>query len=300
MLVRNQGLALCRRLCIVMECAGLRTRHASSVPDGCAASEQVLAQLQDPSLVRGKAYIGGQWLEAADKAKLEVFNPATGEVIATVPECKGADTNAAIVAAAAAAEAWAGRTGKERSAVLRRWYEEVRGAREDITRLMTLECGKPLAESRGEFDSGVASIEWFAEEAKRSCGDVLETTDARRRFLTLRHPVGIVGAITPWNFPMSMITRKVSPALAAGCTVVLKPSELTPLTALALAELGERAGIPAGVLSVLCGDAPAIGDALMKSNEVIKLPRGCCRFGRLLSQARRAWACCLQRQQRRR
>ena len=251
----------------------------------------------------------------------QVINPATGETIAAVANCRGNETRAAIAEASSVFEPWAQRTGKARAAILRRWYEEVVAARDDITRLMTLECGKPLAESRQEFDSGceggagapggdgrprrararvsgphtagrsspssqsragqhaalplrptppcsVASIEWFAEEAKRSCGDVLESPDRAKRFLVTRSPVGVVGAITPWNFPFSMITRKVSPALAAGCTVVLKPSELTPLTALALGALAERAGMPRGVLNLVVGEAKAIGDALIKSEEV--------------------------------
>ncbi|PSC68568.1 succinate-semialdehyde dehydrogenase [Micractinium conductrix] len=247
---------------------GVRQASSTAHP---AVEPDVLAHLSDTGLLRTQCYVGGQWIDASDGATLEVLDPSTGRSIARVPRCGANETRAAIAGAVAQFEPWAARPAKERSALLRRWYDAVVGARDDITRLMTLESGKPLAESRGEFDNGVASIEWFAEEAKRTCGDVLESPDRHRRFMVLKQPVGVVGAITPWNFPFSMITRKVSPALAAGCTVVLKPSELTPLTALALAELAERAGLPGGVLSVLTGDAPAIGDAMLKSEEVRKI-----------------------------
>ncbi|KAL4437189.1 hypothetical protein ABPG75_004328 [Micractinium tetrahymenae] len=247
--------------------AGAQRAMSSAGPD----LEAEVLGLVNKDLLRTQAYVNGEWIDAVDGKKLEVLNPATGKPIARVAHCGANETRAAVAAAAAQFEPWARRPAKERAGILRRWYEEVVAAREDITRLMTLESGKPLAESRGEFDNGVASIEWFAEEARRSCGDVLESPDRSRRFMTLKQPVGVVGAITPWNFPFSMITRKVSPALAAGCTVVLKPSEATPLTAFALAELAGRAGVPAGVLNVLTGDAPAIGDAMIKSEAVRKI-----------------------------
>lgn len=252
----------------VMPAEGVAQRAMSSAAPDVEA--EVLG-LVNKDLLRTQAYVNGEWIDAADGKTLEVLNPATGKPIARVAHCGGNETRAAVAAAAAQFEPWARRPAKERAGILRRWYEEVVAAREDITRLMTLESGKPLGESRGEFDNGVASIEWFAEEARRTCGDVLESPDRSRRFLTLRQPVGVVAAITPWNFPFSMITRKVSPALAAGCTVVLKPSEMTPLTAFALAELADRAGVPRGVLNVLTGDAPAIGDAMVKSEEVRKI-----------------------------
>lgn len=242
---------------------------ASTPP--CGPSPDLSAEIKDSKLLRTQNYVGGQWIEAADGRQLEVVNPATGKMIATVPLSGANETRAAIAEAATQFDAWGRRPAKERGAILKRWHAEVVAARDDITRLMTLESGKPLAESRGEFDNGVASIEWFAEEATRTCGDVLESPDGSRRFMVLKQPVGVVGAITPWNFPFSMITRKVSPALAAGCTVVLKPSESTPLTALALAELADRAGIPHGVLNIVTGDAKAIGEALLKSELVRKV-----------------------------
>ncbi|EFN58977.1 hypothetical protein CHLNCDRAFT_48452 [Chlorella variabilis] len=253
--------------------------------DACAPSPDLVGTLTDSSILKTKVYIGGEFIEAADGSTLEVVNPATGQRIATVPRCGANETRAAIAEAATAFESWGRRPGKERAAILKRWYGEVVSARDDITRLMTLESGKPLAESRSEFDNGVASIEWFAEEATRSCGDVLESPDRHRRFMVLKQPVGVVGAITPWNFPFSMITRKVSPALAAGCTVVLKPSEDTPLTAFALAGLAERAGMPRGVLNILTGDAKAIGEALVKSESVRKIGfTGSTTVGKLLMQ----------------
>lgn len=227
-------------------------------------------QLQDASLLKTNAFVGGEWVEAGKS--FEVLNPATGEPLAEVADCGTVETRTAIAQAAAAFDQWAGQTGKQRSAVLRRWYDEVLAAKEDIAQIMTMECGKPLAEARNEFDSGVESIAWFAEEAKRIDGDVLQTPARDKRFLVLRQPVGVAGCITPWNFPMSMITRKVGPALAAGCTVVLKPSELTPLSALALAELAHRAGMPRGVLNIVPGaDAKAIGDELLRSPDVRKI-----------------------------
>ncbi|GAB4817684.1 hypothetical protein N2152v2_004730 [Parachlorella kessleri] len=201
----------------------------------------------------------------------KVENPATGHEIARVFKCGAGEARAAVAAAAAAFQTWAALTVNQRADILLRWHAEMVKARRDLTHLMTLECGKPLAEACAEFDKGVASLSWFAEEARRSSGELLPAADLHRRFLVARAPLGVVGAITPWNFPLSMITRKVAPALAAGCTVVLKPSELTPLTALALAELAHRAGVPSGVFNVVCGDAPAIVDALLDSPEVRKL-----------------------------
>lgn len=244
---------------------------AMSTASPTGASSALLAQVQDKDLVRTQAYVGGCWVDASDGATMQVLNPATAEPIATISRCGAAETQAAIAAAGEVFEAWGSRPGKERGAVLRRWYELVVAAREDIATLMTLESGKPLAESRAEFDNGVSSIEWFAEEARRSCGDVLESPDRNRRFMVLKAPVGVVAAVTPWNFPFSMITRKVSPALAAGCPVVLKPSEETPLTALALAVLAERAGIPGGVVNIVMGNAPAIGQAMVDSPTVRKI-----------------------------
>jgi succinate-semialdehyde dehydrogenase/glutarate-semialdehyde dehydrogenase len=192
-------------------------------------------------------------------------------VLANVANCKALETRTAVAAAAAVFEPWAGRTGKDRAGFLRRWHEELLRCRDDIATIMTLECGKPLAESKQEFNSGLESVLWFAEEARRVHGDVLPTPDRNKRYLVMKQPVGVAGLITPWNFPFSMITRKLAPALAAGCTAVLKPSELTPLTALAIAATAERAGMPRGVLNVVCGDAKAIGDEFIKSEAVRKI-----------------------------
>lgn len=196
---------------------------------------------------------------------------------------QGSETKAAIAQAATAFPTWAGETAKERARVMKRWHELVVEAVDDIAVIMTMECGKPLAESKAECAGGAGSIEWFAEEAKRVEGDVLEPPSKDRRFLVMKQPVGVVAAITPWNFPMSMITRKVSPAIAAGCPVILKPAEQTPLTAFALAELGRRAGVPPGVLNILTGDPAHISEELMRSETVRKIGfTGSTRVGKLL------------------
>jgi len=239
--------------------------------------------LSDDSLLKDGAFIGGSW--RSSEQTLQVINPATGGAIATV-SCAGAgETNDAIAAAEDALDGWSALSGKERGSLLTQWGNAIDGATEDIARIMTAECGKPLAEARAEISAGLASVHWFAAEASRIYGDVLPQVSEGRRFLTMRQPVGVVGAITPWNFPMSMITRKVAPALAAGCTIVLKPAELTPLTALAMAELSHRAGIPPGVINVVAGDAPAIGQALMRSEVVRKLGfTGSTAVGKLLME----------------
>jgi succinate-semialdehyde dehydrogenase/glutarate-semialdehyde dehydrogenase len=243
--------------------------------------------LRDGSLFKTGAFIGNQWIAQSASGKTYVVeNPATGTEIARVVECGKEECDTAIQKASEAFKPWSTRTGKSRAALLQRWYEEIVRSRDDITTLMTLECGKPLSESRNEFDSGVESILWFAEEAKRVTGDVIETPSDDKQFMVLKQPLGVVGQITPWNFPFSMITRKVAPALAAGCTVVLKPSELTPLTALALAHLAEKSGIPRGVLNVLSGDPVAIGKSLTDSDTVRKISfTGSTRVGKLLYAA---------------
>ena len=226
--------------------------------------------LSDKGLLQSGAHIGGDWLHS--NTTFEVHNPATGQPIASVSNCGAAETDAAISAASSAFPAWAARPAKDRAAIMRRWHELILASRDDITKIMTIECGKPLAESRNEFDGGAESVSWFADEARRVDGDVLQTPARDKRFLVLRQPIGVVGAVTPWNFPFSMITRKTAPAIAAGCTVVLKPSELTPLTALALAELGKRAGLPDGVFNVVpTNTAKAVGDALVASPLVRKI-----------------------------
>uniref|UniRef100_UPI00261D4B04 NAD-dependent succinate-semialdehyde dehydrogenase n=1 Tax=Accumulibacter sp. TaxID=2053492 RepID=UPI00261D4B04 len=228
-------------------------------------------QLADARLLLSAAYLDGRWQAADDGQSLPVCNPASGQEIASVPLMGAAETARAIDAAARALPAWQARTAKERAAILRRWFELIVGNGEDLAQLITAECGKPLAEARGEVAYGAAFVEWFAEEGKRAYGETIPSPAGDRRLLTIRQPIGVCAAITPWNFPLAMITRKVAPALAAGCTVVVKPAEQTPLTALALAWLGEAAGLPAGVLNVLTGDPRAIGGVLCASPLVRKL-----------------------------
>jgi succinate-semialdehyde dehydrogenase/glutarate-semialdehyde dehydrogenase len=219
---------------------------------------------------RTDAFVNGQW--AAGQSRFPVRNPATGAVIAEVADLTPADTEAAIVAAAAAFPGWAGKLAKERAAVLRRWFELVLENSEALARIVTLEGGKPLAEARGEVSYGAAFFEWFGEEAKRAYGRTIPTTAGTRRYVTIKEPIGVTAAITPWNFPFAMITRKVAPALAAGCTVVLKPAEATPLSALALAELAQEAGVPPGVLNIVTtNDARGVGKVLCESPIVRKL-----------------------------
>jgi succinate-semialdehyde dehydrogenase / glutarate-semialdehyde dehydrogenase len=210
-----------------------------------------MLKLNNDALLRDAAYIDGEWRGAASGARFEVKNPATGEVIAEVADCDEADTRSAIEAANRAWGPWRAKTAKERALLMRRWYELMMAAQEDLAQLMTAEQGKPLAESRGEIAYGASFIEWFAEEGKRVYGDVIPTNVQGRRIIVMKEPVGVVGAITPWNFPNAMITRKVGPALAAGCPIVVKPAQLTPLSALALAELATRAGISKGVFNVV-------------------------------------------------
>jgi succinate-semialdehyde dehydrogenase/glutarate-semialdehyde dehydrogenase len=227
----------------------------------------------DP-LIRELAYLGGTWAGADSGATYDVRNPATGEKLAAVPRLGVAETRRAIEAADAALPAWRALTAKERSNLLRRWFDLIVAKRESLARIMTLEQGKPLAEARGEIGAGSAQVEWAAEEAKRVYGDVIPSGAANARYVVLKAPIGVCAGITPWNFPHSMITRKVAPALAAGCTFVLKPAEQTPLSALALAALAEEAGIPAGVLNIVTGDAsdaPVVGGELTSNPTVRKL-----------------------------
>ena len=240
--------------------------------------------LNDMQLLREQAYVNGQWIEADDGSRFAVTNPADGETIAEVSSLGQAETARAIAAAQAALPAWRGKTAKERSSVLRTWFELIMAHQEDLARLLSWEQGKPLAESRGEVAYGASFIEWFAEEAKRVYGDVIPHDKQGRRLVVIKQAIGVVAAITPWNFPNAMITRKVGPALAAGCTVVLKPASETPLSALALAELGERAGIPAGVLNVVTGTrSREIGAELTGNPSVQKLSfTGSTGIGKLL------------------
>ncbi|OZI32551.1 succinate-semialdehyde dehydrogenase (NADP(+)) [Bordetella genomosp. 10] len=241
--------------------------------------------LNDGQLLRQQAYIGGAWCDADDKATITVRNPYDGSPLGTVPNLGAAETARAIAAADGALPAWRAKTGKERGAILRKWHQLIERHSDDLALLLTLEQGKPLAEARGELNYALSFVEWFAEEAKRIYGDVLPTPRGDQRLLAIRQPVGVVAAIIAWNFPSALVTRKVSPALAAGCTVVLKPSELTPFTALALAWLGEQAGIPPGVLNVVTGDPAPIGGELSGNATVRKLTfTGSTATGRLLMQ----------------
>lgn len=243
-----------------------------------------MLKLTDPTLLRTQGYIGGRWVDSESGAAVEVRNPATGERLGTVPQMGAARTREAIEAAQAAFAGWAARTAKERAAILKRWHGLMLEHQEDLARLMTAEQGKPLAEARGEIGYAASFIEWFAEEGKRLYGEVIPGHQADKRLLVLRQPVGVVGAITPWNFPTAMITRKAAPALAAGCSFVCKPAIQTPFSALALAELAERAGVPAGVFNIVTGeDAAAIGGQLTEDPRVRKLSfTGSTAVGKLL------------------
>jgi succinate-semialdehyde dehydrogenase/glutarate-semialdehyde dehydrogenase len=234
-------------------------------------------------LLKPLGFIDGRWVTADDSGTIAVDDPATGETIARVPWMGAAEARRAIDAARRAGPGWSVRTAAERARILRRWHDLILEEQEALATLLTREQGKPLREARAEILHAAAFLEWFAEEAKRSYGEVIPAHAADRRLLVLRQPIGVVGAITPWNFPAAMVTRKVAPALAAGCTIVLKPAEQTPLSALALAALGEEAGVPPGVFNIVVGDAPAIGGELTASPVVRKLSfTGSTATGRLL------------------
>ena len=243
-----------------------------------------LALLKDPTLLKTDALINGQWVRGA--SRFDVLDPATGQKLADVANLGPADAQAAIAAANAAWPTWRNKTAKERSIILRKWFDLLMANQDDLGRLMTAEQGKPLPEAKGEVTYGASFVEWFAEEAKRINGETLPHFDNNRRLLVLRQPIGVCAAITPWNFPLAMITRKVAPALAAGCPVIIKPAELTPLTALAAAELAIRAGIPAGVLNMLSADSEnsiAIGKVLCASDVVRHISfTGSTEVGRIL------------------
>ena len=241
--------------------------------------------LKDPALLRQQCYLDGRWADAASGATRAVVNPANGATLGTAPRMGAGETRSAIEAAAAAWPAWRAKTAKERSGILRAWFALMMANVDDLALILTSEQGKPLAESKGEVTIGAAYVEWFAEEARRVYGDVIPTIGNDRRLVVVKEPVGVCAAITPWNFPSSMITRKVAPALAAGCTVVIKPAEATPYSALALAELACRAGFPPGVLNVITGDARAIGGEMCANALVRKLSfTGSTEVGRLLMQ----------------
>jgi succinate-semialdehyde dehydrogenase/glutarate-semialdehyde dehydrogenase len=227
--------------------------------------------LKDSKLFREACYVDGEWIQAASGESLPVDNPATGEIIGRVPKTGAAETRRAIEAANRVFPAWSKRTAKERAGVLRKWFDLVMANQEDLARLMTIEQGKPLTESRGEVAYAASFLEWFGEEAKRVYGDTIPQHQADKRIVVIKQPIGVVACITPWNFPLAMITRKAGPAIAAGCAVVLKPATQTPFSALALAELAERAGVPKGVFNVLTGSAKEIGGELTSNPIVRKL-----------------------------
>ena len=243
-----------------------------------------LSLLNDPTLLKTDALINGQWVKGTDR--FDVHDPATGKKLADVANLGPADATAAIDATNAAWPAWRNKTGKERSGILRKWFDLLMANQEDLGRIMTAEQGKPFAEAKGEVAYGASFVEWFAEEAKRVNGETLPQFDNNRRLMVLKQPIGVCAAITPWNFPLAMITRKVAPALAAGCPVVIKPAELTPLTALAAAELAIRAGIPAGVLNILTADSDnsiAVGKVFCSSDIVRHISfTGSTEVGRIL------------------
>jgi len=240
--------------------------------------------LTNPSLLQSKSYVNGQWVTSETNETFEVINPFNGEKVADVTNCNSSDTEAAIKAAEDAFKIWKKYTAGKRSKILKKWYDLQRAHVDDLARLLTIEQGKPLAEAKGEILYGASFVEWFAEEAKRIYGDTIPGHQGDKRIVTIKQPVGVVGAITPWNFPSAMITRKVAPALAAGCTVVIKPSELTPLSALALAELADQAGFPPGVINIVTSNRAAeIGETLCASSTVRKLSfTGSTRVGKIL------------------
>ena len=240
--------------------------------------------LNDPTLLRTDSYVNGAWTKAKGDKRFAVTNPANGAVIAEVADLGAAEVTAAIDAAVPAQKEWAARTAKDRAMVLRKWYDLIMANADDLAIILTTEMGKPLAEARGEVAYGASFIDWFGEEARRVCGDVMESPIPDKRFLTFKQPIGVFGAITPWNFPIAMITRKVAPGIVAGCACVLKPAEQTPLSALALAELAHRAGLPAGVMNIVTGmDAPAMGSALCDDDRIRKMTfTGSTEVGRIL------------------
>lgn len=248
------------------------------------ANSSLMGRLSDPTLLRSDALIGGVW--APSDSRFEVTNPATGEVLIEVANCGTEATQLAVIAAERALPAWRAKPAKERAAILLRWFTLMNEHRQDLACILTSEQGKPLTEALGEVTYGASFFEWFAEEARRSYGEVVPTHDRQKRLLSIRQPIGVCAAITPWNFPIAMIARKLGPALAAGCTVVVKPAGLTPLSALALAELGLRAGIPAGVINVVTAigsNSGAVGRVLCESPVVRHLSfTGSTEVGRLL------------------
>ncbi|MEY2632095.1 MAG: hypothetical protein RIR00_749 [Pseudomonadota bacterium] len=240
-------------------------------------------QLDDPQLLRTQCFIDGEWVDADQGARFPVHNPADGSQLATVPECGANETRRAIEAANAAWPAWRNLTARRRGQLLQAWFQLIQNHSGDLARIITAECGKPINEARGEVIYGASFIEWFAEEGKRTYGETIPSPASDKRLIVIKQPIGVCAAITPWNFPLAMITRKVAPALAAGCPVVVKPAEQTPLSALALAELARQAGFPRGVFNVVTGNPVAIGGELTGNDSVRKLSfTGSTEVGRLL------------------
>jgi succinate-semialdehyde dehydrogenase/glutarate-semialdehyde dehydrogenase len=251
--------------------------------DTLTKSARVASELKDPRLFREACYVEGQWIQASSGQTIGVDNPATKEIIGRVPKLSGSETRRAIEAANTAFPSWSKKIAKERAAILRRWFDLLMANQEDLARLMTLEQGKPLAESRGEVAYAAAFLEWFGEEAKRVYGDSIPQHQADKRIVVIKQPIGVVACITPWNFPLAMITRKAGPAIGSGCTVVVKPAEQTPFSALALAELAERAGVPKGVFNIVTGSPAEIGAELTSNPIVRKLSfTGSTEVGKLL------------------
>jgi succinate-semialdehyde dehydrogenase/glutarate-semialdehyde dehydrogenase len=246
-------------------------------------SRPAVPTLKDPNLFRDRCLVDGQWIEADSRTRIKVDNPADGSKVGSIPDMGTAETRRAIAAAQAAFPAWRALPAKERSAILRKWFDLMVANADDLALLLTTEQGKPLAEAKGEIMYGASFVEWFAEEAKRVYGDVIPSPTGDKRLVVIKQPIGVVGAITPWNFPNAMITRKVAPGLAVGCTFVIKPAEQTPFSALALAELALRAGFPRGVLNFVTGDAVAIGKELCGNPAVRKITfTGSTEVGRIL------------------
>jgi succinate-semialdehyde dehydrogenase/glutarate-semialdehyde dehydrogenase len=242
-----------------------------------------MLNLKDPSLLKQQAYLNGMWCDADNDDRIAVTNPATGETLGHVPNMGAAETNRAILAANAAFKAWRTKLAKERATILRKWYELMLANADDLAAIMTAEQGKSLTESKGEITYAASFLEWFAEEGKRIYGDTIPTPTPGRRIMVTKEPIGVCAAITPWNFPSAMITRKAGPALAAGCPMILKPASQTPFSALALAELAHRAGVPAGIFSVVTGSASHIGGEMTSNPIVRKLTfTGSTQIGKLL------------------
>jgi succinate-semialdehyde dehydrogenase/glutarate-semialdehyde dehydrogenase len=249
----------------------MQDREGGMTMIGLTETRPITFPLKNVSLFRPQAFVDGRWCDADSGATMQVMNPATGAPVGTVPKMGAVETRRAIESAAKAMPAWRSRTAKERAAILRRWYELILANQDDLALIMTTEQGKPLHEAKAEIAFGASFLEWFAEEAKRVYGDVIPQHQADKRILVLKQPVGVCGAVTPWNFPSAMVTRKAGPALAAGCTMVLKPASQTPFSALALAALADEAGVPSGVLNVVTGPAAEIGGALTESRQVRKI-----------------------------